>query len=155
MKVNIKKTIPNVILPSRAHNDDAGYDLYACPYEHKGFGYEERIPPQMSKTFHTGIAMEIPKGYVGLVFARSGLGIKKGLKPRNCVGVIDSNYRGEIMVCLYNDSKEWQSVEYGDRIAQIVIVPSLQYEFNVVEELDETDRGENGFGSSGIGVPIG
>lgn len=149
MKVNIKKVLPDPILPTRAHDDDAGYDLYASPYEHRGIGYVEKISPQGYRTFHTGIAMEIPKGYVGLVFARSGLGIKKGLKPRNCVGVIDSNYRGEIMVCLYNDSKEWQSVEYGDRIAQIVIVPYLQYDLNVVEELDETDRGENGFGSSG------
>jgi len=147
-KINIKKCFDEAILPTRAHEDDAGYDLYASPYE----GFEAGSVPIIgngNQTFHTGIAMEIPKGYVGLVFARSGIGVKRGLKPRNCVGVIDSNYRGEIMVCLHNDTSATAYVEVGERIAQIVIVPYYKYELNLVDELSDTDRGENGWGSSG------
>ena len=149
-RINIKKMYDNAILPTRAHDDDAGYDLYASASE---YGYVSGIigiPPLSSVKIYTGVAFQIPKGYVGLVFARSGLGINKGLTPRNCVGVIDSNYRGEIMVCLHNDNeKETKEVAIGDRIAQIVIVPYLKYDIHVVDELDDTDRGEEGFGSSG------
>lgn len=148
-KINIKKCYEEAILPTRAHEDDAGYDLYASPYGDFDIGFSRPIFANSNETFHTGIAMEIPEGYVGLVFARSGMGIKRGLKPRNCVGVIDSNYRGEIMVCLHNDTSDWAEVEIGERIAQIVIVPYYQYELNLVDELSDTDRGENGFGSSG------
>lgn len=150
LDVKIQKVLPDAIVPKKAHEDDAGFDLYTAPYDNKTFGYKEHVPPRKSMTFRTGIAMEIPKGYVGLVFARSGLGIKRGLKPRNCVGVIDSNYRGEILVCLYNDNETtWQNVEIGERIAQIVIVPYLQCNLITVDSLEETDRGNNGFGSSG------
>ena len=149
-RINIKKMYDNAILPTRAHEDDAGYDLYASASE---YGYVSGIigiPPLSSVKIYTGVAFQIPKGYVGLVFARSGLGINKGLTPRNCVGVIDSNYRGEIMVCLHNDNeKETKEVAIGDRIAQIVIVPYLKYDIHVVDELDDTDRGEEGLGSSG------
>lgn len=148
-RINIKKMYDNAILPTRAHEADAGYDLYASDSD---FVENEKIviPPLQSKMIKTGIAMAIPDTYVGLVFGRSGLGIKQGLAPRNCVGVIDSNYRGEIMVCLHNDNeKESKEVAIGDRIAQIVVVPYLKYDMHVVDELDETDRGEKGLGSSG------
>lgn len=149
-RINIKKMRDTAILPTRAHEDDAGYDLYASASE---YGYVSGIigiPPLSSVKIYTGVAFQIPKGYVGLVFARSGLGINKGLTPRNCVGVIDSNYRGEIMVSLHNDNeKETKEVAIGDRIAQIVVVPYLKYDMHVVDELDETDRGEEGLGSSG------
>ena len=149
-RINIKKMYDNAILPTRAHEDDAGYDLYASASE---YGYVSGIigiPPLSSVKIYTGVAFQIPEGYVGLVFARSGLGINKGLTPRNCVGVIDSNYRGEIMVSLHNDNeKETKEVAIGDRIAQIVVVPYLKYDIHVVDELDDTDRGEEGLGSSG------
>lgn len=149
-RINIKKMRDTAILPTRAHEDDAGYDLYASASE---YGYVSGIigiPPLSSVKIYTGVAFQIPEGYVGLVFARSGIGINKGLTPRNCVGVIDSNYRGEIMVCLHNDNeKETKEVAIGDRIAQIVIVPYLKYDIHVVDELDDTDRGEQGLGSSG------
>lgn len=149
-RINIKKMRDTAILPTRAHEDDAGYDLYASASE---YGYVSGIigiPPLSSVKIYTGVAFQIPEGYVGLVFARSGLGINKGLTPRNCVGVIDSNYRGEIMVSLHNDNeKETKEVAIGDRIAQIVIVPYLKYDIHVVDELDDTDRGEQGLGSSG------
>ena len=98
---------------------------------------------------HTGIAMEIPVGYVGLVFARSGLASKKGLAPANKVGVIDSDYRGEIMVALHNHSSESRVIEAAERIAQIALVPFLAAEFDVVDEISDTDRGAGGFGSTG------
>lgn len=149
MNINILQKREEAIIPTRAHEDDAGYDLYATDSPDKSNENKVTIPPHQYARFKTGIAMEIPTGYVGLVFARSGLGIKKGLVPRNCVGVIDSNYRGEIEVSLYNSSRVNQTIDIGDRIAQIVIVPYLKYDINVVEELSETDRGEDGFGSSG------
>ncbi len=98
---------------------------------------------------HTGIAMEIPEGLVGLVYARSGLASKRGLAPANCVGVIDSDYRGEIMVALHNHSGEPQTIEHGERIAQMVIAPYVFAEYQEVESLTDTERGEGGFGSTG------
>ena len=148
--INIKKLSEDAIIPTRAHDDDAGYDLYASASHDMNPHGTVVIPPLGARTFKTGIAMEIPKGFVGLVFARSGMGIKRGLTPRNCVGVIDSNYRGEILVSLYNDNQtESAEVTIGERIAQIVVIPYYRYELNVIEQLNETDRGENGFGSSG------
>lgn len=149
-KVHVKKMRDTAILPTRAHEDDAGYDLYAS-----ACGYEDAtgvigIPPLSSVKIYTGVAFQIPKGYVGLVFARSGLGINKGLTPRNCVGVIDNNYRGEIVVSLYNDNPtKTETIELGNRIAQMVIMPYLQFEIEEVQNLEDTDRGESGLGSSG------
>ena len=141
MNINIKLINSIAIMPTRGSTDAAGYDLYT---------YESGdINPNETVKFHTGISMEIPKGFVGLVFARSGLGINHGIVPSNCVGVIDSDYRGEIMVALHNHSNETYSVKENERVAQIVIVPFLSVEFNKVTELTNTERGVRGFGSTG------
>ena len=141
--VNIKKLNENAIIPTYGTEYAAGADLYAC--------MEESVKIEAGDTYFvkTGIAMEIPVGYVGLIYARSGLACKKGLAPANKVGVIDSDYRGEIMVALHNHSKEAVTVENGERIAQLVITPYITATFNEVEELEDTVRGEGGFGSTG------
>lgn len=143
MKVNIKKLNENAILPTYGSEYSAGADLYAC--------MEEPLTIEAGKTrlVHTGIAMEIPEGYVGLIYARSGLATKRGLAPANKVGVIDSDYRGEIMVALYNQGETAQIIEQGERIAQIVLTPYLRAEFETAEELSDTARGAGGFGSTG------
>ena len=145
MKVRIKKLSENAVVPTYGTDYAAGADLYACLDE------KIEIAPLETKMVGTGIAMEIPDGYVGLVFARSGLACKKGLAPANKVGVIDSDYRGEIKVALHNHNGQGDAlaIENGERIAQIAIVPYLKAQFEVAESLDETDRGENGFGSTG------
>lgn len=143
MKVNIKKLTKTAIIPTRQHEGDAGYDLYADI--HKTI----TIEPHTTKLIHTGLGIEIPDGYFGAVFARSGLALKQGLRPANCVGVCDSRYRGEYMVALYNDSVKARTVSPGDRIAQLVVMPYLNVEFNEVDELSDTDRGDSGFGSTG------
>ena len=141
--VNIKILDPKAKLPSYGSEFSAGADLYAC------LESPADIAPGESYLIHTGIALEIPEGYAGLIFARSGLSTKKGLAPSNKVGVIDPDYRGEIMVSLYNHSKEIQTVEPGERIAQLVITPFIQADWNVVDELEKTERGAGGFGSTG------
>lgn len=140
-KVRIKKMFPEAIDPKRGTDGSAGYDLYSCD--------AAVVLPKKSCMITTGIAIEIPNGYVGLVFARSGLATKQGLRPANCVGVIDSDYRGEIKVCLYNDSNAVREVNFGDRIAQLVIVPYIYPELELSEALSDTERGEGGFGSTG------
>ena len=110
---------------------------------------EVTLQPNETKLIHTGIAMEIPEGLVGLIYARSGLASKKGLAPANKVGVIDSDYRGEIMVALHNHGTSAQTVADGERIAQIVFAPYYAAEFTVVDELEDTVRGAGGFGSTG------
>lgn len=139
--VRIKKMFPEAIEPKRGTDGSAGYDLFSCD--------ATVILPGKSCMISTGIAMEIPSGYVGLVFARSGLATKQGLRPANCVGVIDSDYRGEIMVCLYNDSSNAKEVNFYDRIAQLVIVPYIYPNLELVETLSDTERGDGGFGSTG------
>lgn len=141
MKINIKKLNPEAIIPTRGSVHAAGYDLYTIQTSTIAAGQTEKIG--------TGVAMEIPDGYVGLVYARSGLATKQGLRPANCVGVIDSDYRGEIIVALHNDSDVERVVNEGERVAQIVIAPYLQVEFNEVDNLEETERSDNGFGSTG------
>lgn len=143
VKVNIKKLSDSAVVPTYGSEFSAGADLYACLEESATIGAGETL------LIHTGIAMEIPAGYVGLVFARSGLASKKGLAPANKVGVIDSDYRGEIMVALHNHSGEARTVENGERIAQISLVPYISADFSVVDELSDTKRGEGGFGSTG------
>ena len=144
--MKIKKLDPNAILPKYGSEYAAGADLYAYIADgEKGI----LIAPGETKLIHTGIAMEIPQGFVGLVYARSGLATKRGLAPSNKVGVIDCDYRGELMVSLYNQSGETQKVEHGERIAQLVITPYITVEFEEVDELSETVRGEGGFGSTG------
>lgn len=131
-----------VTIPTRGSVDSAGLDLYSVE--------DAEINPQTNMMIHTGIAIEIPKGYVGLVFARSGLAHRQHLRPSNAVGVIDSDYRGEILVSLYNDSlSDVEDISCGQRIAQLVIVPYLSFEPEEVKSLTDTDRGQNGFGSTG------
>ena len=142
MELKIKKLNENAVIPSYASASAAGADLYSCEGELTFKSGE-------TKLVHTGLAMEIPEGYVGLIYARSGIATKRGLAPANKVGVIDSDYRGEIMVALHNHSDSEAKIDVGERIAQIVIAPYLAVNFTEVDSLDETERGEGGFGSTG------
>ena len=144
MELKIKKIHPAAILPTYGSAGAAGADLYALPE-----GDPIVINPGETVMIHTGLSMAIPDGYVGLNFARSGLDSKRGLAPANKVGVIDSDYRGELMVALHNHGNIPQIVEPGDRVAQFLIMPVIQANFCEVDELDETDRGAGGFGSTG------
>lgn len=141
--MNIKKLKPNATIPTYGSEYAAGADLYACIDE------AITIMPGETAFIGTGLAMEIPMGYAGFVYARSGLSCKKGLAPANKVGVIDADYRGEITVALHNHSSEARVVEPNERIAQIVIAPFLKVDFVETEELTDTVRGINGFGSTG------
>ena len=142
-KVNIKKLNENAVIPAYGSEFAAGADLYACLDE------AVVIEPGETVFVKTGLAMEVPAGYAGLIYARSGLACKKGLAPANKVGVIDADYRGEIIVALYNHSSEPITVEHGERIAQMVITPYLTADFQEVDELSDTTRGQGGFGSTG------
>ena len=130
-------------VPTRGSAQAAGYDLYAAT------NYDIEIPPHKTEKIGTGIAIEIPEDYFGGVYARSGLATKQGLRPANCIGVIDADYRGEIIVALHNDTMYTQKIKAGDRIAQLIIQPYLNVDFNVVDELTDTERGNGGFGSTG------
>lgn len=141
--VPVKLLDPRAKLPTYGSADAAGADLYALT------DGPVTIAPGESVKLRTGLAVAIPQGYVGLVFARSGLACKSGLAPANKVGVIDADYRGELMVFLHNHGSQTQVVEDGDRIAQLAIVPYLTAQFAPVEELDGTERGQGGFGSTG------
>ncbi|MBQ6826219.1 MAG: dUTP diphosphatase [Clostridia bacterium] len=143
INVNFKKLNEKAVKPTYGSEFAAGADLYACE------GAEVEIKAGETKLIHTGIAMEIPVGYAGLIYARSGIATKRGLAPANKVGVIDADYRGEIMVSLHNHSGETQVIADGERIAQLVIAPFLAVNFDEVEELTDTDRGSGGFGSTG------
>ena len=141
--IRVKKLHPNAILPTYGSADAVGADLYAC--------LEETVVIQPGEVFWvpTGIALEVPVGCAGLVYARSSMGAKRGLAPANKVGVIDPDYRGEIKVVLLNHSKEPQILQPGERVAQFVITPVLTPSYEAVEELAETGRGAGGFGSTG------
>lgn len=141
--VNIKKLNPNAIIPTYGTQYSAGADLYVCTSE------PITIAPGETTLVKTGIALEIPEGYAGLIYARSGLATKRGLAPANKVGVIDADYRGEIMVPLHNHSNQPQTVEPNERIAQLVITPFLTASFIETDELSDTVRGVGGFGSTG------
>lgn len=143
IKVNFKKINENAIAPTFGTEFSAGADLYACE------GSEIEIKPGETKLIHTGLSLEIPEGYAGLIYARSGIATKRGLAPANKVGVIDSDYRGEIMVSLFNHSSETQTVADKERVAQLVITPFLKVEYYETDELSETVRGAGGFGSTG------
>ena len=142
--VNIKKLKENAALPVYSSAAAAGADLRACLEE------DVIIRPGKTEMISTGLAMEVPEGYAGLIYARSGLASKRGLAPANKVGVIDSDYRGEIMVALHNHSEEAAVISHGERIAQLIITPYLTAEFTEKEVLEETERGFGGFGSTGI-----
>ena len=143
IQLKVKKLLPEAKLPAYGSEFAAGADLYALSEN------PIRIAPQETAIVHTGLAVEIPEGYVGLVFARSGLATKKGLAPANKVGVIDNDYRGELRVALYNHTKYVQTVEPFERVAQFVIMPYVAAQFEEAEELSDTVRGEGGFGSTG------
>ena len=141
--VSVKILDPRAKLPAYGSADAAGADLYALtdgPVE---------IAPGGTALIHTGIAVAVPQGYVGLVYARSGLACKRGIAPANKVGVIDADYRGEVMIYLHNHGDEPQTIEDGDRVAQLVITPYLTAQFERVDELNNTHRGSGGFGSTG------
>lgn len=142
--VKVKKLSANAILPSYGSACAAGADLYACEEE------KIEIAPGETRFIHTGLSLEIPSGFAGLVFARSGLACKSDLAPANKVGVIDSDYRGEVMVALHNHGKEARFVCGGERIAQLLIMPYVTAEFIESGELSSTARGEGGFGSTGV-----
>ena len=143
MKLAVKKLHPNAILPTYGSAEAAGADLYAC------LDAPVTIAPGETAFIPTGLAMELPKGYAGLAYARSGLACKKDLAPANKVGVIDSDYRGEFMIALHNHGREVRVVEHGERIAQLVITPVFTPGFTEVLELSDTQRGAGGFGSTG------
>lgn len=141
--IRVKKLKENAIMPTYGSVEAAGADLYACLTQ------PVTIKPGESIFIPTGLAMEIPKGYAGLIYARSGLACKRGLAPANKVGVVDSDYRGEFMIVLHNHSMDSQTVEHGERIAQLVITPVFTPGFEVVDELSQTIRSGGGFGSTG------
>ena len=143
MNIQVKKLKNNAQLPTRGSACAAGYDLYAC--------LDEAITIDAGETVKvgTGLSIAVPEGYFGAIFARSGLAAKEGLRPANCVGVADSDYRGEYIVALHNDSNVTRTVTPNERIAQLVIMPFLSVTFEEAQELDETERGAGGFGSTG------
>ena len=143
-KIAVKKLKEDAILPTYGSEFAAGADLYALPSDG-----DVTFAPFETKFVHTGLAMEIPVGYAGLVYARSGLAARRGLAPANKVGVVDADYRGEIMVALHNHSAVEQKISAGERVAQLVVAPFLKAEFEEAEELTQTVRGVGGFGSTG------
>ena len=141
--VKIKRVREKAIVPSHGSNDAAGYDLYAC------LDTPVSVRPHQTVFIGTGWAMEFPAGLVALLYARSGLAAQQGLRPANCVGVVDADYRGEYMVALHNDSEEMRVVNHGDRIAQMVLTSYFAMNYVETNELDSTERGAGGFGSTG------
>ena len=143
MKIKIKKLTDTAKIPERGTVYSAGYDLFADLSE------SVQIKAGETKLIKTGISVAIPEGYFGGIFARSGLSTKEGLRPANCTGVIDADYRGEIMVSLHNDSDKTREIIPQQKIAQLIIIPFASVEFDEADELDETDRGAGGFGHTG------
>ena len=143
MLIKVKKLRDNAALPSRGSAAAAGYDLRAC------LDAPVTIAPGETKMVGTGLSIAVPEGYFGAVFARSGLAAKQGVRPANCVGVCDSDYRGEYTVALHNDSAVPCEICPGDRLAPLVVIPYLELDFQEAQELDVTARGAGGFGSTG------
>lgn len=143
MEVGIKKLSDKAVLPTYGSEFAAGADLYACINE------DVTVPAHTTVMIPTGIALELPVGYAGLIYARSGLASKKGLAPANKVGVVDCDYRGEVKVALHNHGETAQTVAVGERVAQLVITPYITAKFIVKDELSDTVRGAGGFGSTG------
>ena len=141
--MRVKKVRPNAVIPTYGSAEAAGADLYAC------LDADVVIEPGKTVFVPTGIAMAVPSGYAGLIYARSSMGAKRGLAPANKVGVIDSDYRGEVMVALHNHGTEVQTVCHGERVAQLLVTAVLAPAFEETDELDETVRGDGGFGSTG------
>ena len=156
VNVKIKKLTETAKIPTKAHAEDAAFDLYAdipndtfIPWGSTEERNGLKILPHTTIKVGTGVAMAIPNGYWGAIYARSGIATKQGLRPANAVGVVDSSYRGEIIVALHNDSSETQIIEHGQRIAQFMLAPVILTEFEEADNLDETSRGAEGFGDSG------
>lgn len=143
IKVKFVKVKPEAQAPVRGSEQAAGYDLSAC------IDKTIMIAPHTTTKIGTGLAIQPPEGYFGAVFARSGLASRDGLRPANCVGVCDEDYRGEYVVALHNDSDVYKFVEPNERIAQLVFLPYINAEFEEAESLSDTDRGSGGFGSTG------
>ena len=141
MKIKVKKLNNKATLPTRGSEYPAGHDKYKKE--------KKTIKAQETIKIGTGLAFELPDDTFAAIFARSGLATKQGLRPANCVGVCDSDYRGEYIVALHNDTEEDKTIEAGERIAQMVLMPYVKMEFAEVEELSDTERGEGGFGSTG------
>lgn len=144
MQIQIKKLKSNAVIPTCGSQYSAGYDLYAALDTESVV-----IPAHETVKIGTGLAIALPEGYFGAIFARSGLAAKQGLRPANCVGVADCDYRGEYIVALHNDTDLPKAVQNGDRIAQLVVLPCLALDFEEVDELSDTERGAGGFGSTG------
>ncbi len=143
VEVRVKKLSETAVIPDNGSEFSAGYDLYA------DISVVTEIPPHSTIMIPTGLAFELPIGSWGGIFARSGIASKHGLRPANCVGVIDSDYRGEVMVALHNDTDVVKSIEPRQKIAQFILLPYFQISFEEVDELNSTERGEGGFGSTG------
>lgn len=143
MEVKIRKLRNNAIIPTRGSDEAAGYDLYACCDD------VIVIEPHKTIKIGTGLAIQPPEGYFGAIVARSGLATKYGLRPSNCIGVCDQDYLGEYIVALHNDTDHPQVINPTDRIAQLIFLPYQNIDFYEVNELDNTERGNNGFGSTG------
>lgn len=158
LNVKIKRLSVSACIPTYGSNKAAGLDLYAnigCEYARttdgmRLFPKSIDIAPHTTVKVGTGLAIQPPEGYCGLIFARSGLATKQGLRPANCVGLCDEDYIGEYIVALHNDTDEAQIVYHGERIAQLVFMPYERVSFTEVDELDSTERGDRGFGSSGV-----
>ena len=140
--IKIKKIKENAKMPYRGSTAAAGYDVFACINE------PVKIFPHQTAMINTGLSVAVPDGYWVGVFARSGIAAKQGLRPANCTGVIDADYRGPVMVALHNDSEEIRFVEPDERIAQLIILPFMDWDIEEVDELDDTERNEGGFGST-------
>ena len=143
MEIKFKKLNEKAVVPTRGSEYSAGYDLSAC------IDRPLTIPAYETVKIGTGLAMELPHGYFGAIFARSGLATKQGLRPANCTGVVDEDYRNEYIVALHNDTDIAQLIMPGQRIAQLVLLPYYEMEFTEVDELSESERGLGGFGSTG------
>ena len=149
--MRVKRLYPNSKIPTRGSDYAAGYDLYAenVLFADDSDNYTLKVLPGKTLKVGTGIAVELPKGTFGAIYARSGLGIKHGIVPANCVGIIDEDYRGEIVVALHNHSDKPFVFKFGDRIAQLIIQPYIAADIRVVDDLSDTERGGDGFGSTG------
>ena len=144
MNIKVKKLNEHAVLPTRGSSQAAGYDLYAAiqtPYI--------KIPPHSTVKVGTGLAFQLPTGTFAGIFARSGLAAKKGLRPANCIGVCDSDYRGQYIVAVHNDEEETHIIDRHERIAQMILLPYIEMTFEEVTERTETERGIGGYGSTG------
>ena len=143
MKIKVKKVSPTAVIPTHGSCNAAGYDLYA------DLAADLQSAPHATVTVDTGLQFELPEGYFAGIFARSGLATREGLRPAHCVGVCDSDYRGNYLIALHNDSDQVRTVTVHEKIAQMIVMPYLPLEFEEVSELSDTVRGEGGFGSTG------